>query len=83
MENTLQLNVIESLYPDEWVLLGNPEIEDAQILNGFVVHHNKDKKNVIEFAKTVIDEFETVKIVFAGEIPKISRLGIFKVVENQ
>lgn len=83
METILQLNEIESLYPDEWVLIGNPEIEDTQVLTGFVIHHNKDKKNVIEYAQSAIDNFDMVKIVFTGERPKISRLGIFKVIDNQ
>jgi hypothetical protein len=74
---------IQSLYPDEWVLLDSPLLKGARVLKGRVIYHHKDKRNVCEFAQTVIHNFKMVKIAFTGEISKISRLGIFKVIESQ
>lgn len=37
---------VKLMYPDEWVLLGNPEITDTKVLGGIVVYHSKDKKEV-------------------------------------
>jgi hypothetical protein len=73
---------IKSRHPDEWVLLGDPKIADAEILSGAVLFHSRDKQAVMDFAKKVIDQYKMVKIVFTGEMPKVSRLGIFKVTEN-
>jgi hypothetical protein len=69
---------IKSRHPDEWVLLGDPKIADAEILGGAVLFHSRDKQAVMEFAKKVIDQYKMVKIVFTGEMPKIARLGIFR-----
>ncbi|MEO8150977.1 MAG: hypothetical protein ABI723_25310 [Bacteroidia bacterium] len=80
-DKVLKSNAIKNLYPDEWILLGNPEIKDAEILSGTVLFHSKEKKPVVEFAKNVIDHYEQVKIFFTGRMSKISRLGIFNVIE--
>lgn len=82
-EKILKYAEIKSLYPNEWVLLDKPFFKGARVLKGRVIYHHKDKRNVCEFTQTAIDNYEMVKIVFTGEISKISRLGIFKVVESQ
>jgi len=78
----LSLQEIHALHPNEWVLLGDPDIQDAEVLGGAVLFHSIDKRAVLDFAQQVIGHYEMVKIVFAGEMPKVSRLGIFKVTEN-
>ena len=82
MEKILSLDAIRIQFPDEWVLLGNPDIKDYEVLAGTVVHHHKDKRKILELAQVVIDKFEMIKIIFTGNVPKISRLGIFKVTED-
>lgn len=37
---------IKQFYPDEWVLLGNPEMKNTTVLGGVVLYHSKDKKEV-------------------------------------
>ncbi len=48
MESLLNIPEINSLYPNEWILLGNPVMDDAQIdvLSGIPIFHSKDKKEV-------------------------------------
>ncbi len=75
-------NEIKALHPNQWVLLADPEIEDAEVLGGNVLFHSTDKRAVLDFAQRVIGQHGMVKIVFTGEMPKVSRLGIFKVTEN-
>ena len=82
-EKQLSFSAIKSLYPNEWVLVGNPLLHQAGITEGFVVFHHTSKKAVCEFAQTIITQFEMVKIVFTGETTKVSRLGIFKVTEEK
>ncbi len=78
----LTLHEIYALHPNEWVLLGDPDIQDAEVLSGAVLFHSPDKRAVLDFAQRVIGQYGMVKIVFAGEMQKVSRLGIFKVTEN-
>lgn len=37
---------LKKKYPDEWVLLGNPEMKNTSVLGGIVLYHCKDKKEV-------------------------------------
>jgi hypothetical protein len=40
----LTIKEIEERYPDEWVLLENPEVdEDLNVLGGTLLHHTKDR----------------------------------------
>ena len=82
-EQQLSFATIKNLYPNEWVLVGNPMLHQAGIAEGLVVFHHASKKVVCEFAQTIITQFEMVKIVFTGETSKVSRLGIFKVTEEK
>jgi hypothetical protein len=65
----LTLEQIKTAYPNEWVLLGNPEIAGANVLAGTVVFHSKDKR---EIAYSQIDwraHFESAITVFTGVTP--------------
>ncbi len=42
----LRIEQIEKQFPNEWVLIGNPIIQDTKILKGEVLFHSKDKKEV-------------------------------------
>jgi hypothetical protein len=50
-----------------------------------MVYHTTSKREIFEFAKKIIDNYEMIemiKIVYTGKMPKITQLGIFKVTEN-
>lgn len=42
------MDEIRKAYPEEWVLLGEPKIEDASILGGIVVFHAPTKQGLVE-----------------------------------
>ena len=46
MEN-LSFDIIKKIYPNEWVVIGNPIIDNNNISvkEGIVINHNIDKKN--------------------------------------
>ena len=48
MEQLLNINYIKKLYPNEWVLVGNPIMDESKIdvLSGIPIYHSKDKKEV-------------------------------------
>ena len=79
MENTYtDFNEVKEKYPNEWVLLGNPQMKNTSILGGIVVYHSKDKKEVCYIGRDKTTDFETVTIAFAGNLKQSRKIGILK-----
>jgi outer membrane receptor for ferric coprogen and ferric-rhodotorulic acid len=79
MENqVLSFEEIKKRFPDEWVLLGNPEYsdDDLDVLSAYVVAHNKDKSELALNYPSWRISFETATCVFTGTFPKRHRSGI-------
>jgi hypothetical protein len=74
----LSFDEVKQLYPNEWVLLGNPKIENTSILGGVVVYHSKDKKEVCYIGRDKTADFAKVTIAFAGDIHQHRRIGILR-----
>ena len=69
---------LNKLYPNEWILLGNPEMKNTSVLGGVVLYHSKDKKEVCYIGRDKIADFQTVTIVFAGDLKQSRKIGILK-----
>ena len=77
------LGQIRAKYPDEWILVGNPDLGDPymcgpiakRLITGIVLYHSKDKRALGINAKFVREEYR-VTIVFTGEIPKNRRIWL-------
>lgn len=79
MENNyIGLNELKKLYPDEWILLGNPEMENTNVLGGIVLYHSKDKKEVCYIGRDKTDNYDTVTIAFAGDLKQHRKIGILR-----
>ena len=79
MDNTHKaFSEVKKLYPDEWVLLGNPEMENTTVLGGVVLYHSKDKKEVCYIGRDKTANFSTVTIAFAGDLKQHRKIGILK-----
>jgi hypothetical protein len=54
MAQVINIAEIKALYPDEWVLLGNPIMDDSKIdvLSGIPLFHSKEKKRFAILAET-------------------------------
>ncbi len=76
--NSIAFNELKKQYPDEWVLLGNPEMENTTVLGGIVLYHSKDKKEVCYIGRDKTADFATVTIAFAGDPKPHRRIGIMK-----
>jgi len=74
----LNFDQIKQLYPDEWVLLGNPEMKNTSVLGGVVVYHSKDKKEVCYIGKDKTANFAKVIIAFAGNLNQNRKIGILR-----
>ncbi len=66
------------MHPDEWVLLGEPEMDGTKILSGVVLYHSKDKKEVCYIGRDKTSDYKTVTIAFAGDIKQQRRIGILR-----
>ena len=70
---------IKRQFPDEWILLGNPEIAETSVLGGVVVYHSKNKKDLLN-GRDLLTSFELSTWVFTGEIAHDRKLwlGIYR-----
>ena len=81
MENTfLSIEEAKLLYPDEWLLLGNPVTDEngLNILGGYILYHSKDKKEVCYLGKDKTDGYDKIRLTFTGEVKKMRRLGLMR-----
>lgn len=69
---------IKQLYPDEWILLGNPEMKNTTVLGGVVLYHSKDKKEVCYIGRDKTQDFARVTIAFAGDLKQNRRIGLLR-----
>ena len=73
MEKFLSIEDIKQRYPDEWVLLGNPRIENTAILGGVVVYHSADKRDLVK-GRDALKGFDLSTWTYTGSFPKNRRV---------
>ena len=79
MNNTyVAFDELQKLYPNEWILLGNPEMKNTSVLGGVVLYHSKDKKEVYYIGRDKTAGFSTVTIAFAGNLKQNRNIGILR-----
>ena len=74
----LSFDVIRLLYPNQWVLIGSPELDDpntlgsivSKLVSGVVLLASKDKREIAQNAKFVRQDHKSVTCVYTGEIPQ-------------
>jgi hypothetical protein len=68
MIQSLDIADIKNLFPDEWVLLGNPVMDksDLDVLSGIPLYHSKDKKEVCYLGRDKTSGFDTITLVYTG-----------------
>jgi hypothetical protein len=77
MDNTyITFEELKKLYPDEWVLLGDPKMKSTSVLGGVVLYHSKNKKEVCYIGRDKTADFSTVTIAFAGDLRQHRKIGI-------
>lgn len=72
------IDELKKMYPDEWILLGNPEIKDTSVLGGIVLYHSKDKKEVCYIGRDKTAGYDSVTIAYAGDLKKRHTIGILR-----
>ncbi len=79
MEAILDIFDIKKLYPDEWVLIGNPTMDITQIdvLAGIPIFHSKDKKEVCYIGSDKTSGYNKIALIYTGTfrpMRKITRI---------
>lgn len=74
----LAIDELKELYPNEWILLGDPEMENTSVLGGVVLYHSKDKKEVCYIGRDKTTNYSTVTIAFAGDLKQQRKIGILR-----
>ncbi len=76
-QQILTIAEIKAQYPDQWVLVGNPELGETiigsiikRLMRGVVLFHSKDKHEVAYKGKDLRIGYDNVTLIFTGEIPK-------------
>ena len=80
MLQLLKISEIKSLYPDEWVLVGNPVMDDKNIdvISGIPIYHSKDKKEVCYIGRDKTSNFNKISLVYTGNFKPTRKItGIF------
>jgi hypothetical protein len=83
-DKVLTFDAIKKLYPNEWVLLGNPNLKNPElneaivhkVVSGVVLYHSKDKREIGYRAKEVKHGFSHFVCVYTGEIPRQRRFWL-------
>lgn len=74
----LTIEEIKTQYPDQWVLVGNPQMREGnfvgplirKIIGGIVLFHSKDKRELGYKAVEIAQSVEETACIYTGEIPK-------------
>jgi hypothetical protein len=80
MGQAININDIKKLYPDEWVLLGNPLMDDSKldVISGVPLYHSKDKKEVCYIGRDKTSEYAKITLIFTGTFKSTRKItGIF------
>jgi hypothetical protein len=73
---TLTINQIKSKYPNQWILIGNPELSEPEIngsilsklTQGIVLYASKDKRELAYKAKELKATVKKTACIYTGEI---------------
>lgn len=80
MNQNLTLIEIKTLFPDEWVLIGNPVMTEDKLnlIVGTPIYHSKSKTEVCRFGRNKADEFDKITLIYTGIFrPSRKITGIF------
>jgi hypothetical protein len=79
MTQPITIEEIKKLHPNEWVLLGNPDMDGTTIIGGIVVFHAQTKQGLLE-GRHLLKPYKHSTWTFTGERQRGTRqwVGIFR-----
>ena len=75
VQQTITIDEVKKSYPDEWILLGNPEINEQKqaILSGVLLYHSPDKREVCYLGRPLTKDYKTTAMFFNRVTPRKKR----------
>ncbi len=63
---------IKSTYPNEWVLIGNPIMDESEfnVLAGSPILHSTDKQELCYLGSAKTDNYQEIIIIYTGTFAK-------------
>jgi len=62
---------IKASYPDEWIVLGDPEIDEYdRTIAGVVLYHSPDKRELAYRDKPLMKKYQTKELFFNRVTPR-------------
>lgn len=85
MTQSLSINDLKKAYPNEWVLIGNPLMDDKKlnVLSGIPLYHSEDKKEVCYIGRDKTSGYDKITLIYTGTFKPIRKItGIFNRVKK-
>ena len=76
MNDLLTMTEIKKMYPDEWVLIANPVIEDTEVVAGVIIYHAKDKRDIAAQRIDWRTNFQGATTIYTGQFPENRRFWL-------
>ncbi len=76
--NVLKISEIESQYPNQWIVLGNPVFDGMDVLEGVVIAHNTDKRIASMEGGERRAPFKKLTLFYVGKLPPPRRIGLLR-----
>jgi ribosomal protein L21 len=73
---------IKNLYPDEWVVIGNPVFDGMKVLNGVVLAHHKDKRVASIEGGERREGYKKFTITFTGQNKSNYHIGLLRTIHK-
>lgn len=79
MAEVIQYNEqIKNQFPDEWLLIGNPQYNNSVVIGGYILYHSKDKKEVCYIGRDKTSNYSRVTLLYTGDFKSHRKNGILK-----
>lgn len=66
----LQIEQIKKLYPNQWVLIAEPQIQNTLVLGGIVLFNSKDKREIAYKRINWREKYTHATTIYTGSFPK-------------
>ena len=87
MDNMIEIEVLkmsemETRYPNQWVVVGNPVFEGMDVLEGTVIAHHADKRVASMEGGERRTGFQKITLFYVGKLPPPRRIGLLRTIKN-
>ncbi len=76
MGQAISIDEIKNLFPNEWVLIGNPFMDESKIdvVSGIPLFHSKDKREVCYIGRDKTSNFNKITLIYTGTFKPIRKI---------